>query len=317
VKAIMQDRYGPVDVLAERDIPTPEIGEDDVLVRVRAAGVDPGVWHYMTGLPTAGRLALGLRKPRVPVRGSDLAGVVVNTGRNVRNVRPGDEVFGVAASGSYAEFARARADRVVLKPAGIGFEQAGATPVSGMTALQGLRDLGRVESGQRVLVFGAAGGIGHLVVQLARGYGAEVTGVAREAKRDFVRALGATTEVTGRYDLIMDTAGNRPLSELRRLLTPAGTLVIVGGEGGKGRVLGGFQRSLSAYAISPFVRQRLKPLLSLPKLADLEALAGFLADGTLRPAIDRTFELSEVADAIRYLGTGQARGKVVVTVASA
>ena len=152
MKAIMQDRYGPVDVLTERDIPTPEMGEDEVLVRVRAAGVDPGVWHYMTGLPTAGRLALGLRKPRVPVRGSDMAGVIVKTGRNVGNVRQGDEVFGVAASGSYAEFARARADRVVLKPAGISFEQAGATPVSGMTALQGLRDLGRVESGQRVLV---------------------------------------------------------------------------------------------------------------------------------------------------------------------
>jgi NADPH:quinone reductase-like Zn-dependent oxidoreductase len=317
VKAIMQNRYGPVDVLAERDIPTPAIGEDEVLVRVRAAGVDPGVWHYMTGLPTAGRLALGLRKPRVPVRGSDMAGVVVKIGGNVGNVREGDEVFGLAAGGSYAEFAKARADRVVLKPAGVSFEQAGATPVSGMTALQGLRDLGRVESGQRVLVFGAAGGIGHLVVQLARGYGAEVTGVAREAKRDFVRALGASTEVTGPYDLIMDTAGNRPLAELRRLLKPAGTLVIVGGEGGKGRVLGGFQRSLSAYAISPFVRQRLKPLLSLPKLADLEALAGFLADGTLRPVIDRTFGLAEVADAIRYLGTGEARGKVVVTVASA
>jgi NADPH:quinone reductase-like Zn-dependent oxidoreductase len=317
VKAIMQDRYGPVDVLAERDIPTPEIGEDDVLVRVRAAGVDPGVWHYMTGLPTAGRLALGLRKPRVPVRGSDVAGVVVNTGRNVRNVRQGDEVFGVAASGSYAEYARCRADRLVLKPVGISFEQAAATPVSGMTALQGLRDLGRVESGRRVLVLGAGGGVGHLAVQLARGYGAEVTGVAREAKRDFVRALGAGTEVTGSYDLIMDTAGNRPLAELRRLLKPAGTLVIVGGEGGKGRVLGGFQRSLWAYAVSPFVRQRLKPLLSLPKLADLEALAGFLADGTLRPAVDRTFALSEAADAIRYLGTGEARGKVVVTVASA
>ena len=317
MKAIMQDEYGPAEVLELRDIPKPEIGEDEVLVRVRAAGVDPGVWHYMTGLPTAGRLALGLRRPRVAVRGSDVSGVVEAVGRNVGNIRKGDEVFGVAASGSYAEYARCRADRLVIKPDGIGFEQAGATPVSGMTALQGLRDLGRVESGQRVLVFGAGGGIGHMVVQLARGYGAEVTGVAREAKRDFVRALGAVTEVTGQYDLIMDTAGNRPMAELRPLLKPAGTLVIVGGEGGKGRVLGGFQRSLSAYAISPFVRQRLKPLLSLPKLADLEALAGFLADGTLRPAIDRTFGLAEAAEAIRYLGTGEARGKVVVTVASA
>ncbi|MFC7275416.1 NAD(P)-dependent alcohol dehydrogenase [Paractinoplanes rhizophilus] len=317
MKAITQDAYGSADVLKYVDLPDPVIGADEVLVRVRAAGVDPGVWHYMTGLPTAGRLGLGLRRPRVPVRGSDVAGVVEAVGRNVEKFRAGDEVFGVAAGGSYAELARARADRLVRKPEEVSFEQAGATPVSGMTALQGLRDEGRVEEGQRVLVFGAGGGIGHMIIQLARGYGAQVTGVARESKRDFVRSLGASTEVTGRYDLIMDTAGNRPLHELRPLLTPSGTLVIVGGEGGKGRFLGGFERTFRAYAISPFVGQRLKPLMSLPKLADLEALAGFLADGTLRPVIDRTFALPAAPDAIRYLNSGAARGKVVVTVAPA
>jgi NADPH:quinone reductase-like Zn-dependent oxidoreductase len=186
-----------------------------------------------------------------------------------------------------------------------------------MTALQGLRDRGRVEEGQRVLVFGAAGGIGHMVVQLAKGYGAEVTGVARESKRDFVRSLGASTEVSGHYDLIVDTAGNRPIRELRPLLTASGTVVIVGGEGGKGRFLGGFERTFQAYAMSPFIRQNLRPVMSLPKLADLEALAGFLADGTLRPVIDRTFALDAAPDAIRYLNSGAARGKVVVTVTPA
>ncbi|WP_433367340.1 NAD(P)-dependent alcohol dehydrogenase [Actinoplanes sp. CA-142083] len=317
MKAILQDEYGSADVLRYMEIPVPVVGDDEVLVRVRAAGVDPGVWHYMTGLPTAGRLGLGLRRPRVPVRGSDVAGVVEAVGRNVRKFKAGDEVFGVAASGSYAEFAKAKENRLVPKPDGVSFEQAAATPVSGMTALQGLRDRGRVEEGQRVLVFGAAGGIGHMIVQLARGYGAEVTGVARESKLDFVRSLGASTEVTGPYDLIMDTAGNRPIKELRPLLTPSGTLVIVGGEGGKGRFLGGFERSLRAYAMSPLIRQRLKPVMSLPKLADLEALARFLADGTLRPVIDRTFALDAAPDAIRYLNSGAARGKVVVTVTPA
>jgi NADPH:quinone reductase-like Zn-dependent oxidoreductase len=317
MKAITQDAYGSAEVLKFRDIPVPSIGDDEVLVRVRAAGVDPGVWHYMTGLPTAGRLGLGLRRPKVPVRGSDVAGVVEAVGRNVRKIRTGDAVFGVAASGSYAELARAKENRLVLKPEEVSFEQAAATPVSGMTALQGLRDKGRVEQGQRVLVFGAAGGVGHMAIQLARGYGAEVTGVARESKRDFVRSLGASTEVTGHYDLIVDTAGNRPLKELRPLLTPAGTLVIVGGEGGKGRFLGGFERTFRAYGMSPLIRQRLTPLMSLPKLADLEALAGFLADGTLRPVIDRTFVLAEAPEAIRYLNSGAPRGKVVVTMAPA
>ena len=317
MKAITQDAYGSAEVLKFREIPVPAVGDDEVLIRVRAAGVDPGVWHYMTGLPTAGRLALGLRRPRVPVRGSDVAGVVEATGQNVQKIRVGDEVFGVAASGSYAEFASAKENRLVPKPEGVSFAQAAATPVSGMTALQGLRDKGQVGAGQRVLVFGAAGGIGHMIVQLARGYGAQVTGVARESKRDLVRSLGATTEVTGPYDLIMDTAGNRTLKELRQLLTPTGTLVIVGGEGGKGRFLGGFERSLWAYAMSPLIRQRLKPLMSLPKLADLEALAGLLADGTLRPVIDRTFGLEAAPDAIRYLNSGEARGKVVVTMPSA
>lgn len=316
MKAMTQDRYGDIDVLQLRDLPEPVIGDNDVLVRVHAAGVDAGVWHYLTGLPLAGRLGLGLTRPKIRVRGADLAGVVARVGAAVRTLHVGDEVFG-QGDGSYAELTRCRADRLVAKPAGVSFAEAAATPVSGYTALQAVRDEGQVAAGQRVLVFGAGGGVGHLAVQLAIARGATVTGVARPAKSDLVRALGADTEVTGAYDVIIDTAGNRPLPVLRALLTPAGTAVLVGGEGGGGRFLAGFERQMTAMVTGRFGRQRLRPLLALPRLDDFRTLAGLLADGTLRPAIDRTFPLAEAGEAIRYLHSGEARGKVVVTVTGA
>jgi NADPH:quinone reductase-like Zn-dependent oxidoreductase len=315
MKAIMQDAYGPADVLTLRDRPEPAIGDDDVLVRVHAAGVDPGVWHYMTGLPLLSRLGFGLRRPKNPVRGLDLAGVVERVGRNVRTHRPGDEVFG-QGDGTYAEFARARADRLVPKPAGVSFVEAAAAPVSGYTALGAVR-AGKVAAGQRVLIFGAAGGVGHLALQLARARGATVTGVCRPAKTDLVRSLGADTEVTGAYDVIIDTAGNRPLKVLRSLLTPAGTAVLVGGEGGGGRLLAGFDRQMRAAVTGRFGKQRIVPLMALVNPADLETLAGLLADGTLRPAIDRTFPLARAGDAIRHVNSGEARGKVVVAITEA
>jgi NADPH:quinone reductase-like Zn-dependent oxidoreductase len=314
MRAISQDRYGPPEILELREVPEPAIGDDDVLVRVVAAGVDAGVWHLLTGRPSAVRLALGLRRPRDTVRGSDLAGVVERVGAHVTRLRPGDEVFG-SGDGSFAEFARARADRLAAKPAEVGFAEAAAMPVSGMTALQAVRDKGRLRAGRRVLVFGAAGGVGHLVVQIAKGCGAEVTGVCRPAKADLVRGLGAGTEVSGRYDLIVDTAGNRSLRVLRRLLTPDGTAVLIGGEGQDGFIGTALRRNLRAYAISPLVRQRLVPLISLPRLADLETLAGLMADGTVKPVVDRTYPLAEAPSAIRRVLDGEARGKVVVTVA--
>jgi NADPH:quinone reductase-like Zn-dependent oxidoreductase len=308
MKAIVQDQYGSADVLHLRDLDEPAIGAGEVLLRVHAAGVDPGVWHLMTGLPYLVRPAVGLRRPKIRVRGTDVSGRVERVGAGVTGLAPGDEVFGVGV-GTYAELAVARADRLVRRPAGLSAPHAAAVPVSGMTALQALRDL---RPGQRVLVFGAGGGVGTFAVQLAHLLGAaEVTGVGRPAKADLVRSLGATLSVTGPYDLIVDTAGNRPLRVLRALLTPTGTAVLVGGEGAGGRLLQGFDRQLRASVVG----RRFRPLLSTPVRADLEKLAGLLADGSLRVVLDRTFPLTETAEAIRYASSGAARGKVVVTVA--
>jgi NADPH:quinone reductase-like Zn-dependent oxidoreductase len=312
MKAIMQDHYGPAEVLHLGDLGEPAIGDDEVLVRVHAAGVDPGVWHLMTGLPYAVRLGFGLRRPRSPVPGSDLAGVVERVGSAVTSFAPGDEVFG-SGRGTYAELAVARADRLAHKPPQATFVEAAAVPVSGMTALQGLR-AGGVGADRRVLIFGAGGGVGSMAVQLARAYGASVTGVSRPQKAGLVRSLGADTEVTGRYHLVLDTAGNRPLRALRALLTPDGTAVLIGGEGSGGRVLAGFDRQMRAMVLGPVLRPRVRALMSLPRQADLETLAADLADGRLRPVIDRTFALPEAPAAIRYAATGAPAGKVVVIV---
>ncbi len=324
MKAIVQDTYGSPDVLELRDIDKPVVGDDDVLVRVHAAGVDPGVWHLMTGLPYLVRImGYGLRKPRTPVRGMAVAGRVEAVGRNVTQFRPGDDVFGTC-DGSFAEYACAREDKVAPKPAKLSLEQAAAVPISGVTALQGVRDTGKVQPGQKVLVIGAAGGVGTFAVQLAKAFGAEVTGVCSTTKLDLVRSIGADDVIdytrddfadgARHYDLILDTAGRRSLSHLRRALAPQGTLVIVGGEGG-GRWLGGFGRQiLRAPMLSLFVSQTLRPLVPKERQEDLQVLRELIEAGNVTPIIDRTYPLSEAPEAIRYLERGHARGKVVITV---
>lgn len=319
MKAIVQDRYGQTEMLAFEDIERPGVGKDDVLVRVRAAAVDAGTVHLMTGRPLLMRvIGLGLRGPKARVHGMDLAGVVEAVGANVTRFTPGDEVFGVA-DGSLAEYAVTPADRLVPKPANVTFEQAAAVTVSGLTAMHALR-AGEVRAGQSVLVIGAAGGVGTFTVQLARAAGAEVTGVCSTAKLDVVRALGATAvdytreHFAGgrRYDLIIDIAGNRPLSVLRRALTPKGTLVLVGGQGGP--VLDGLERLLRAFLLNLVVGQRLRSIISVTRQPDLVELAGHLAAGTVAPVIDRTFALVEAPGAIRHVAGGHARGKVVVNI---
>jgi NADPH:quinone reductase-like Zn-dependent oxidoreductase len=323
MKAIVQDTYGPPDVLQLREIDIPTIGGDEVLVRVHAAGVDQGVWHLMAGLPYLIRIAgFGLRAPRNPVRGYDVAGRVEAVGENVTRFQPGDEVFGTCR-GSFAEYASAQDDRLAPKPANLSFEQAAAVPISGYAALQAVRDQGKVRPGQRVLIIGAGGGVGTFAVQLAKAYGAEVTGVSSTSKTDLVRSIGADHVIDytqedfadgrNRYDVILDIAGNRSLSHLRRALAPEGTLVIVGGEGG-GRWLGGNDRQLRAQVLSPFVRQKLGTFISKERKEDLEELRELLEAGKVIPVLDRTFALSEVPEAIRYLRDGRAQGKVVITV---
>jgi NADPH:quinone reductase-like Zn-dependent oxidoreductase len=322
MKAIVQDVYGSADVLRLEEIGKPTPMEGEVLIRVRAAGVDPGVWHLMTGRPYLVRaMGFGLRAPKVRVRGRDVAGTVEAVGTNVTRFKPGDEVFGTA-EGSFAEYVCAREDKLAPKPANITFEQAAATPISGLTALQGIRDVGKVQSGQKVLIIGAAGGVGTFAIQIAKAFGAEVTGVCSTSKMDLVRSIGADhvidytredfTQSGKRYDMILDTGGRRPLATLRQALAPKGTLVIVGGEGG-GRILGGFDRQIfRAPLVSLFVGQALRPLVSKELVEDLLALKELIESGKVTPVTDRTFTLSEAPEAIRYLAQGHARGKVVV-----
>jgi NADPH:quinone reductase-like Zn-dependent oxidoreductase len=324
MKAIVQDRYGSADVLEFRDIDEPTVGADDVLIRVHAAGCGPDVWHLMTGMPYMARPAIGLRRPKLSVRGWDVAGTVEAVGANVTDLRPGDEVMGASKGGSFAELVIARADKLVRKPANLTFEQAAALPISGTTALRAVRDLGKVQPSQTVLVVGAAGGVGSLAVQIAKGSGANVTGVGSTSKRDLIRSIGADDVIdytredfadgSRRWDVIVDTAGRRPLSQLRRALTPKGTLVIVGGDGG-GRWTGGFFRGvLRAPLVSLFVGQKLRGLASKVKHEDLVSVAELVEAGTLTPVIDRTYPLIEAPDAIRYLEEGHAAGKIVITV---
>jgi NADPH:quinone reductase-like Zn-dependent oxidoreductase len=323
MKAIVQDTYGSADVLELREIDRPQISDTEVLVRVHAAGVDRGVWHLMTGLAYPIRLAgYGVRRPKNPVRGREVAGVVTAVGKDVTRFGPGDEVMGVG-EGSFAEYVRAREDKLVPKPVNLSFEQAAAVPISASTALQALRNHGQVQPGQHVLVIGASGGVGTFAVQLAKAFGATVTGVASSAKVDLVRSIGADEVIdyrrqdfaaTGqRYDLILDIGGNSPIRRLRRALTPRGTLVIVGGEGG-GRWLGGLDRQLRALAISPFVRQRLRMFVAKESGKELEPLIELLEAGKIAPVIDRTYPLDEVPAAIRRMEAGEARGKIVITV---
>jgi NADPH:quinone reductase-like Zn-dependent oxidoreductase len=281
------------------------------------------VWHLMTGKPYMARLAIGLREPKLKVLGWDVAGTVEAVGANVTSFRPGDDVMG-QAKGSFAELVIAKADGLVPKPSRVSFEQAAALPVSGVTALRAIDDEGHMQPGQTVLVIGAAGGVGSLAVQIAKARGATVTAVASGSKADLVRSLGADdvidytredfTDGSRRWDVIIDTAGRRPLSALRRALTPKGTLVIVGGDGG-GEWTGGFFRGmLRAPIVSLFVGQRLRGLATKITQEDLAALAKLVEAGTVMPVIDRTYPLIEAPDAIRYLAEGHARGKIVITV---
>jgi NADPH:quinone reductase-like Zn-dependent oxidoreductase len=326
MKAIVQDTYGSTDVLQLREIDRPMPTDNEVLVQVRAAGLHRGDWHVMTGLPYMIRIvvpSLGLRRPKVPVRGMDVAGVVEAVGTNVTRFQPGDAVFGWC-DGSFAEYAVAPEDQLAAKPADLSFEQAAVVPISGFAALQGLRDVGEIQAGQRVLVIGAAGGVGSFAVQLAKAFGAQVTGVASTSQLELVRSIGAddvvdytrqdVTDGTRHFDLILDCAGRRTLSQLRRALTPKGTLVIVGGEGG-GRLMGGFLRNLRAPVLSRFVGQRLRMLASKERPEDLQTLQELLEAGQVTPVIDRTFPLREVPEAFRQLVQGRGRGgKLVITI---
>ncbi|WP_181776576.1 NAD(P)-dependent alcohol dehydrogenase [Amycolatopsis pittospori] len=320
MKAIVQNEYGKTDVLRLTDLPEPEAGPDGVVVRVRAAAVDPGVRHLMEGTPYLVRLmGFGVRRPKARVRGLDFAGVVHVVGENVTDFQPGDEVFGTC-QGSFAEYALTTVDKLAKKPERLGFDEAAAVPISAFTALQALRDRGRVEPRQRVLIIGAGGGVGTYAVQIAKAFGAQVDGVCGTGKVDLVRSLGADKvfdytreDFAGGYDLILDTAGNRSLTSLRKSLTPRGTLVIVGGEG-DGRWIGPVGRNLRALALGPFVKHKLRGLFSTENHADLETLRALIEEGELTPVIDRTYSLADVPEAIRYTGEGHTRGKVVIAI---
>jgi len=323
--AIVQNVYGsaPEQVLRVDEVARPTIGDDEILVRVAAASVDRGTWHVMSGLPYAIRLAgFGVRRPKALNPGRSMAGTVESVGKAVTGFAPGDQVYGIG-SGAFAEYACAQPKRLAPKPANLSFEQAAAVPVSALTALQGLRDRAKVQAGEKVLIIGASGGVGSFAVQLAKAFGAEVTGVCSTGKTDMVRALGADhvldytrddfADGTDRYDVILDIGGNSRLSRLRRALTPAGRLVIAGGET-DGRWLGGAGRQVRASLLSPLVSQKLGTFVASENAQDLAVLRELIESGKVTPAVDRTYPLSETAAAIRRIIDGQARGKLVITV---
>jgi NADPH:quinone reductase-like Zn-dependent oxidoreductase len=325
MRAILQSAYGSTEVLSLGVAPRPKPAAGEVLVQVQAAGIDRGTWHLMTGRPYLMRImGFGFRKPKNPVPGLDLAGTVVELGANVSRFRVGDQVFGIGR-GAFAEFACAREDKLAHMPAALSFEQAAVMGVSGGTALQSLRDAGKLQAGERVLIIGASGGVGTFAVQLAKALGAEVTGVCSTAKLDRVRALGADHVIdytqhdfadgAKRYDLVLDIGGNTPLARLRRTLTPTGRLVFVGGEAG-GDWSAGFERQLLGFALAPFVQQRFVMLAAREHYTDAEQLAQYAQAGSVTPLIDRRCPLSAVIDALRDLEAGKICGKVVVNVAA-
>jgi NADPH:quinone reductase-like Zn-dependent oxidoreductase len=324
MKAIVQERFGPPDVLQLADTHPPEVGADDVLVRVHAAALNPADWHILRGDPLVARLmGVGLAKPKARVAGVDAAGRVEAVGTNVRGLRPGDEVLGFCR-GAFAEYACAAADRVVPKPARLTFEQAAAVPIAATTALRGIRDVGAVKAGQRVLVNGAGGGVGTYAVQIAAALGAEVTGVCSTRNVELVRSIGAahvidyTTEdfTSGRtrYDVILDNVSSLPLTRLRKALTSKGTLVLNGG-GSPGHVFGPVAGILRAVVANAFVSQRLRPLPSRENREELLAVTGLIEDNKVTPVVDRTYPLADTAEGLRYVEQGHARGKVVITMA--
>ncbi|HEY4976160.1 MAG TPA: NAD(P)-dependent alcohol dehydrogenase [Gaiellaceae bacterium] len=322
MQAIVNRRYGSPDDLRLQEIDTPALGDDGVLVRVRAASLNPYDWHFMRGLPYIARPMLGLRKPKKSVPGADVAGQVEAVGKNVTQLRPGDEVFGVGRGGSLAEYVCGAENDFAPKPASLSFEQAAALPMAGCTALQALRDRGNLQPGQSVLINGAAGGVGTFAVQIAKALGAEVTGVCSTPNVDLLRSIGADQVVDytredfarsgRRYDLVLDLVANRSLSDLRRALTPEGTLVLSGGGGS--RLLGPVGLIFRAKVRSRFVSQRLFSFLAQLGRDDLVVLTELIEAGKVAPVIDRTYPLSEAPEAIRYLETGHARGKIVIAV---
>lgn len=329
MKAMVQDRYGPPEVLSLRTVETPVAGDNELLLAVRASSVNAYDWHLMRGDPYLARLSplFGLRRPRSGIRGRDVAGQVVAVGRNVTDFRPGDEVFGDLGprDGGFAEYACIPDDQVVHKPANLTFEQAAAVPIAGCTALIGLRDSAKVRPGQSVLINGASGGVGTFAVQIAKSFGASVTAVCRTRNVDLVRRIGADhvidytrqdfTRVPLRYEVVLDLVGNRTLTDLRRVLTPEGTLVLSGGgvsEGGS--IVGPLGLFTKRKLLSPFVRHRLVTVTEAPGRQHLAVLRELIEAGKVSPVIDRTYPLSEAAEAIRYVEIEHARAKVVITV---
>jgi NADPH:quinone reductase-like Zn-dependent oxidoreductase len=321
MKAIVYCDYGPPEVLRLETVRKPVPNDNQVLVKVRAASVNPYDWHFMRGEPFIMRIDAGLRKPKEVRLGIDFSGTVEAVGRSVTQFKPGDAVFG-GRSGSFAEYVVISEKNLMLKPENVTFEQAGGVQIAGITALQGLRDHAKVQPGEKVLINGASGGVGTFAVQIAKQLGAHVTGVSSTRNVEMVRSLGADevvdytkedfTKGTERYDAIIDLVGNHGIFEVRRALTPNGRYVMIGGR--KGKWLAPMDTTLKLLAVSPFVRQDMKFMLSKPSRDDLQFLAGLMADGKLTTVIDRTYTLTEAAEAMRHLETGRARGKIIITV---
>ncbi len=327
MKAVVYQRYGSPDVLELKEVDKPVVQDDEVLVRVKAASVNPADWHYMTGLPYIARMSMGLRRPKDPKTGVDMAGVVEAIGKNVTEFQQGDEVF-CGRSGAFAEYACVPEDKLVRKPANITLEQAAAIPIAAITALQALRDWGQIRPGQKVLINGASGGVGTFAVQIAKSFGVEVTGVCSTRNLDLVRSLGADhvvdytkedfTKNGQRYDLILDNAGNRSLSDYRRALVPKGILVIVGATKGsyskEGRWIGPLALPIKSLFLRPFVSQKMVFRIAKLNKPDLLVLKELIERGKVTPVIDSRYPLSKVPDAVRYFEEGHARGKIVITV---
>lgn len=322
MRAIVRERYGPAEVLHLAQVPVPVPGSKEVLLRVHAAGLDRGTWHLMKGRPYLMRLAFGLRAPRNPVAGMEVAGTVVACGDAVTGISVGQEMYGVAR-GSFAEYAVARANQLAPTPGNLTAAQTAVVPISAATALHALCQAGRLQAGQKVLITGASGGVGSYAVQLAKALGAQVTAVTSTANLDHVRSLGAEHVIdrtgedfadgTHHYDLILDLAGNPPLSRLRRALTPAGSAVLVGGEDGD-RLTGGMGRTLRALALSPFIRQRFTNVVSITRTVDLHWLTELIETGKVVPYLDRTYPLERATEAMRHLEAGTVRGKLAITI---
>jgi NADPH:quinone reductase-like Zn-dependent oxidoreductase len=325
MKAIVNEAYGSADILEIKDVHKPEVEADQVLVRVRAASANPYDWHFMRGIPYIARTSMGLRKPKYSLLGTDVAGEVEAVGNAVTRFRPGDAVFGFVGSGGFAEYVSAPEKLLALKPAKLSFEQAATVPLAAVTALQGLRDAGEIQAGQEVLIVGASGGVGTFAVQIAKWYGADVTGVCSTRNVEMVRSIGADhvidytredfTRTGQRYDLIFQLAGTASPSACRRALAPRGRLVLSSGDS-SGRIIGPVGRIIKAILISPFIGQTLRPFVAKPSSNDLQFVRELIEAGRVAPVIDRTYPLTEAADAIRYIETGRARGKVVISVSA-